>query len=185
MGGREERVLPEAAALIFKQGCVVGFRGGGERLCRRGGAGGRPRFHLPSCSVRARPPPSSLRGAGASRQPPASSRCPTGPAGGRRGSRRGSGVGHSAVLTLRPPPRLLPGPFLPRRDEGSARACVCVHEGYYLMSVLALAMHRGAGGPCLCSVPRLELGKQQARGKTGVKVGQKTPRGGSDTRGRP
>lgn len=99
------------------------------------GAGGRPRFYLPLCCVCVcvRPSPSSLRGLGASQQPPASSRYLLGLSGGYRGSWRGS-WGRVGPWGCR---------FPPRRDEGSVSVWVCVHEGNYLMSVLS---RRGAGG---------------------------------------
>lgn len=76
-----------------------------------------------------------------------------GEAGGERGPASPSDI---TMVTLWPPARLLRRvcaghrcggacPFLPCRDEGNVHVCVCVsvfvHEGYYLMSILALSTH--------------------------------------------
>jgi len=106
-----------------------------------------------------------------SRWPPAASPSPSvlaGEAGGEQGpASPRAGVGDVTVVALRPPRPLRrvcasrgcggACPFLPRRDEGTVCVSVrvFVHEGYYLMSILALSTHLRSWGPYIYSIPRL------------------------------
>lgn len=57
--------------------------------------------------------------------------------------------------------------FPPCRDEGNVWACVCVsvHKGYYLMSILALSTHSGAGA--LIYPPSHALASREGQGDWG------------------